>query len=55
VIFDEHLLRFTPLFYGCQGGVKRADYKLRFFIRQLYGTAALAAAPSRVMPQADDK
>jgi hypothetical protein len=28
---------------------------LRFFIRQLYGTAGLAAALSRVMPPEDDK
>jgi hypothetical protein len=34
---------------------KRADYKLRFFIRQLYGTAGLAAALSRAMSQDDDK
>jgi len=53
VIFIDHLPRNTPLFYGSQGGGKRADYKLRFFIRQLYGTAGLAAGLSRAL-QADD-
>ena len=46
-----------PPFYGAVGGGQRADYSYAFlfFIRQLYETAGLAAALSRLMTQEDDK